>query len=67
MITVYPFEMFQVDDYHRSTRWATRERIEELNGTARIAGEGVQVDEDLVGKEIPGMTAKHFDPRLWWT
>jgi hypothetical protein len=60
---VYRFEVFQVDDYVRSGRWATRERIEQFGGSARAVGEGVEVADNLVGQEIAGMTAKYFDPR----
>jgi hypothetical protein len=63
MATVYQFEVFQVDDYVRSSRWATRERIEQFGGWARSIGEGVKVADDLVGQEIAGMTARYFDPR----
>jgi len=63
MAKVYRFEVFQVDDYVRSNRWATRERIAQFGGWARSIGEGVEVADNLVGQEIAGMTARYFDPR----
>jgi hypothetical protein len=63
MATVYRFEVFQVDDYVRSNRWATRERIAQFGPWARPIGEGVEVADGLVGQDIAGMTARYFDPR----
>jgi hypothetical protein len=62
MARVFQFEVFDGDDFVRSRRWATMERIDLFGGWARAIGEGVEVSDDLVGQEIAGMTAKDFVP-----
>jgi hypothetical protein len=62
MTMVYRFEFFDGNDYMLSSRWATRDRVAQ-NPWARIIGDGVEVADELVGKEIEGMTARNFDPK----
>jgi hypothetical protein len=62
MVTVYRFRMWDVsrDGFTLSTRWATRERIEAMGG--ELVGGGVEINDDLIGGEIEGMTIRGFDP-----
>jgi len=62
MTTVYRFQSYDItsDQIIVSKRWATQETIEHVCGQ-RI-GEGVTVDDGLLGAEIDGMTAIGFDP-----
>jgi hypothetical protein len=62
MVTVFRFESWDVktDQFIRSSRWATRQRIESL--PARIVGDGVEVPDEVLGREIDGMTDRNFDP-----
>ncbi|HTC52235.1 MAG TPA: hypothetical protein VK700_09890 [Steroidobacteraceae bacterium] len=64
MTTVYQFQSYDItnDRIVVSKRWATVEAIEHVCGE-RI-GKVVEVDDSLVGAEIPGMTAIGFNPFL---
>jgi hypothetical protein len=63
MTIIYRFRSWDIscDQYQISRRWATRERIEAFRG--EIVSEGVECPEELIGKEIEGMTDRNFDPR----
>jgi hypothetical protein len=45
-----------------SRRWATRERIDWLHGEV-LEHTAVEVDAQLIGGEIEGMSTINFDPR----
>jgi hypothetical protein len=62
MATVYRFRTWDIvnDCYSESRRWATREAIERVQG--EIISDAVEVDDSLLGGEVDGMTARHFDP-----
>ena len=62
MAIVYRFRTWDItnDGYRDSQRWATLEAIEKICGEA--FGEGVELGGSLVGQEIPGMTARDFNP-----
>jgi hypothetical protein len=59
---VFRFRMWDVaaDSFTLSSRWATRERVEQIGG--EVVGGGIEVDDEYVGIEIAGMTARGFDP-----
>jgi hypothetical protein len=63
MAQVYPFRMWDVDNdcFRQSSRYATKERIERMGG--EIIGKPVEVDDNVLGQEIEGMTNRNFDPR----
>jgi len=62
MATVFRFCTWDItnDCYQDSKRWATKEAIRRVMG--EIISEGVEIDERFLGGEIPGMTARRFDP-----
>jgi hypothetical protein len=63
MATVYRFEAWNIltDCFHQSMRWATKEAIKDACG--RALGDGIEVDDRFIGREIEGMTERGFDPR----
>jgi hypothetical protein len=63
MAVVYRFRTWDItnDCYRDSARWATREAVERVSGEA--TSEGVEVDDKFLGREVVGMTERHFDPR----
>jgi hypothetical protein len=62
MVMVFRFRMWDVDRdcFTLSTRWATRERVQQIGG--EVVGGGIEVDDEFVGGEIAGMTVRGFDP-----
>ena len=62
MATVYRFQTYDIinDVMKTSQRWATREAVERVCG--EIVGEGVEVDNSVLGREVDGMTERGFDP-----
>ena len=60
---VYRFRTWDIanDCYQQSARWATKEAIERVSGES--ISEGVEVDNEYLGSEVDGMTARGFDPR----
>jgi hypothetical protein len=63
MTPVYRFKMYNIstDAEQESRRWATRETIEKVGGNV-IEDSVINVDEALLGREIPGMTDRGFKP-----
>jgi hypothetical protein len=61
--TVYRFQIYDIDtdETRKSRRWATAEAIKRVNGEA-LKDTAIDIDASLVGAEIPGMTARGFDP-----
>jgi hypothetical protein len=62
MAMVFRFRMWDVanDRFTLSSRWATRERVDQIGG--EVVGGGVEVNDEYVGGEIAGMTVCGFDP-----
>ena len=50
------------DGYVRSSRWATPEAIRRVNGVA-IPNTMIEIEADDIGDDVPGMTAKNYEPR----
>jgi hypothetical protein len=62
-VTICRFKHYDIadDDSHRSRRRATRTAIERLGGEV-LENTATEVDQVLLGGEIPGMTARDFEP-----
>jgi hypothetical protein len=45
-----------------STRMGTREAIRRIRGAIIIEGSGVEIDEQLLSREVDGLTDRGFDP-----
>jgi hypothetical protein len=60
MVKVYRYRVYDItiDDFHYSTRMATKERIERISGE-RIERTETNIDADLLAD---GWTEKNFDP-----
>lgn len=63
IVTVYQWTIYDIknDEMIKSRRWATKEAIEWVHGTA-IENTGVEIDEGSLSRELQGMTARNFDP-----
>lgn len=62
MATVYRFRTWEIatDTFRTSQRWATMEAIERAGGEPIT--NGVEIDDNYLGHEVDGMTARGFDP-----
>jgi hypothetical protein len=63
MAIVHRFHTWDIstDLFRESGRWATKEAIARVHGEP--IGEGVEIDEYFLGREVAGMTAVGFDAR----
>lgn len=63
MAIVYRFQTWDItnDCFQVSQRWATKDMIEQVQG--EIVSQGVEIADSLLGKEVPGMTARGIDPQ----
>lgn len=59
---VYRFLTWDItsDCYRNSQRWATKAAIARVMG--EIIGEGVDVDDKYIGREVDGVSERNFDP-----
>lgn len=64
MVKVYRFRKYDVssDEMQTSRRMATREVIERVVQGEVIKESELDVDQSMLGEEIPGMTARGFGP-----
>jgi hypothetical protein len=65
-VTVHRFKIYDIsnDEWKVSRRWATQEGIDRVCGE-RIDGTATEIDSELVDSEVPGMTAKNYDPNAF--
>lgn len=63
-ITIYRFRMYDIihDEQHVSSRWGTREAIEQLGGEI-LEDTAMEVEASRVKSEIDGLTERDFNPR----
>lgn len=63
-VTIYQFEVYSVnnDAMIKSRRWGTREAIKKTCCGIELEKTAMEVDEKLVASDIPGLTARDFNP-----
>lgn len=63
-ITIYRFRVYdaQNDEMITSRRWGTREAIERFAHGEVFENTAVEVEANVVNSDIPGLTARNFDP-----
>jgi hypothetical protein len=66
-VTIYQFTLYDIttDGTRKSMRWGTREAIARLGGEL-LEETAVQVDDGVLGEEVPGLTERGFNPH-WQT
>lgn len=63
-VATYQFEKYDIHSgqYIKSTRWATEEAIQRIEGARKIAETKIHVDETQLNSDIEGMTEIDFNP-----
>jgi hypothetical protein len=63
-VTIFRFKSYNVmtDSMDSSRRWGTREAIEQIAKGVVIEESSRIVDETAVQSDIPGLTARDFNP-----